>query len=48
MDVEFYQKHFSASIKDHMVFIFQLANAMYHTYWFADIGKSLHFWDKST
>ena len=30
-----------------MVFILQFVNLVYHTDWFADIEKSLQFWDKS-
>ena len=33
--------------KDHMVFILQFVNVMYHTDWFADIEEFLHPWDKS-
>ena len=32
---------------DHIVFILQFVNLVYHTDWFADIEKSLQFWDKS-
>ena len=42
-------KAFSASIywDDHMVFILQSVDVVYHTDWFADIEKCLHPWDKS-
>ena len=32
---------------DHMAFILQFANVMYHIDWFVDVEKSLHPWDKS-
>ena len=32
---------------DHMIFILQFVNVVYHSDWFADIEKSLHPWDKS-
>ena len=32
---------------DHMVFIFQFVNIVYHIDWFAYIEESLHPWDKS-
>ena len=38
-------KAFSAYI-DHMVFIFQFVNIVYHIDWFACIEESLHPWDK--
>ena len=31
---------------DHMVFIFQFANMLYHNDWFMYIEESLHPWDK--
>ena len=31
---------------DHMAFIFQFVNMVYHTDWFAYIKESLHPWDK--
>ena len=31
---------------DHMVFIFQIVNMMYHMGWFEHIEESLHPWDK--
>ena len=33
---------------NHMVFIFQFVNAIYHIDWFANIEESLHPWDKPT
>ena len=38
-------KMFSASLM--MMLIFQSANMMYHTDWFAHIKESLHLWNKS-
>ena len=32
---------------NHMVFIFQIVNVVYHIYWFANIEESLHPWDKA-
>ena len=32
---------------DHMVFILQFVDVVYHTDWFVDIEKSLYPWDKS-
>ena len=32
---------------DHMVFIFQFVNIVYHIDWFAYSEESLHPWDKS-
>ena len=32
---------------NHMVFIFQFVNVMYHIDWFAIIEESLHPWDKA-
>ena len=37
MDVEFYQKIFLHILSDHMIFILQLVNGMYHIDWFVDI-----------
>ena len=31
---------------NHMVFIFQLVNVVYHIDWFAKVLESLHAWDK--
>ena len=32
---------------NHMVFIFQFVNVVYHIDWFVDIEESLHPWDKA-
>ena len=32
---------------NHMVFIFQFFNVVYHNDWFANIEESLHPWDKA-
>ena len=32
---------------NHMVFIFQFVNVVYHIDWFANIKESLHPWDKA-
>ena len=40
-------KAFSASIEIIMVFIFQFVNVVYQFYWFANIEKSLHPWNKA-
>ena len=32
---------------DHMVFILQFVDVVYHTDWFADVEESLHPWDES-
>ena len=32
---------------NHMVFIFQFVNVVYHIDWFEDIKDSLHSWDKA-
>ena len=32
---------------NHMVFIFQFVNVVYHIDWFANIEESLHPWDKA-
>ena len=32
---------------NHIVFIFQFVNVVYHIDWFADIEESLHPWDKA-
>ena len=32
---------------NHMIFIFQLVNVVYHIDWFANILESLHPWDKA-
>ena len=32
---------------NHMVFIFQIVNVVYHIYWFANIEESLHPWNKA-
>ena len=47
MGVEFCQKIFYIYWDDHMVFILQLVNVVYHTDWFVDVENSLHLWDKS-
>ena len=31
---------------NHMVFIFQFVNVVYHIHWFVNIEESLHPWDK--
>ena len=33
---------------NHMVFIFQFVNVVYHIYWFVNIEESLHPWDKAS
>ena len=33
--------------ENHMVFIFQFVNVVYHIDWFVDIEESLHAWDKA-
>ena len=41
-------KTFSSSYgDDHVVFIIQFVNMVYHIDWFAYIEESLHPWDKS-
>ena len=32
---------------NHMVFIYQFVNVVYHIDWFANIEESLHPWDKT-
>ena len=38
---------FCISCEDHMVFICQFVDVVYHTDWFVDGEESLHSWDKS-
>ena len=33
-------------VYNHMDFIFQFVNVVYHIDWFVDIKESLHSWDK--
>ena len=40
------QRFFCIYWDDHMVFILQFVNVVYHTNWFANIEKSLHPWDR--
>ena len=45
--VDFVKSFFCIYWNDHIIFILGFDNTVYHTYWFADIEKSLHLWDKS-
>ena len=47
MGVEFCQRLSLHIYSDnHMVFIFQFVNVVYHIDWFANTEESLHPWDK--
>ena len=41
-------KGFCIYSDDHMIFIFQFVNVIYHIAWFEDIESPLHPWSKST
>jgi len=45
--LDFVKGFFGIYWKDHMVFILQFVNVVYHTDWFAYIEEPLHPWDKS-
>ena len=45
--LNFVRSFFCIYWDDHMVFLLQFVNMMYHIYWFAYIEESLHPWDKS-
>ena len=45
--INFVKCFFSIYWDDHMGFILQFVNVVYHSDWFVDIEKSLHMWDKS-
>ena len=47
MDVEFVKGFFSIYWDDHVIFILQFVNVVYHIDWFAYIELSLYPWDKS-
>ena len=47
MAIEFFEKLFLRLKDDHMVYILQFVDVVYHTDWYVDIEKSLHPWDKS-
>ena len=47
MGADFVEGFFYIYWDDHMAFIFQLVNVMYHIDWFACIEESLHPWDKA-
>ena len=44
--LNFVKGFFCIYLYDHMVFIFQLVNIVYHIDWFVYIEESLHSWDK--
>jgi len=45
--LDFVKGFFCIYGEDHMVFLLQFVNVVYHTDGFADIEESLHPWDKS-
>ena len=45
--LNFIKSFFCIYWDDHMVFILQFVDVVYHTDWFADVEKSLHPWDES-
>ena len=47
MSVEVVKSFFCIYWNDHMVFILQFVNMVYHIDWFAYIEESLHCWDKT-
>ena len=47
MDVEFWQMLFLHLLSDHMVFILDFVNVVYHIDWFVDVKPSLDPWSKS-
>ena len=44
--LNFVRSFFCTYWNDHMVFILQFVNAVYHTDWFVDIENTLHPWGK--
>ena len=46
--LNFVKSFFCIYWDDHMVFILQFVNMVYHIDWFAYIEESLHSWDKPT
>ena len=46
MGADFVKGFFGIYWDDHMVFIFQFVNVVYHIDWFVHIEESLHPWDK--
>ena len=47
MDAEFCKGFVCIFWDNHMVFIFQFVNVVYHIDWFVDVEESLHPWDKA-
>ena len=47
MDVAFFFQKLYFYREDHMIFIFQYVNMVYHIDWFAYIEESLHLWDEA-
>ena len=47
MDVEYVKGFLCIYWYNHMVFIFQFVNVVYHIDLFANIEESLHPWDKA-
>ena len=45
--LNFVESFFCIYLDDHMVFLLQFVNMVYHVDWFAYIEESLHPWDKS-
>ena len=46
MGVELHQKLFCIYWDDHMVFLLQFVNMVYHIDWIANIEESFHSWNK--
>ena len=45
--LNFFKRFFCIYWDNHMVFIFQFVNVVYHIDWFVDIKESLHSLDKA-
>ena len=45
--LNFVKRFFYGDWNDHMIFILQLDNMVYHVDWFADAELNLHLWSKS-